>query len=89
MPWEIQVRGCTPLVTARIGTSSSGSPGHSPFHMRREVRACSWLTPLAPADRRSASTVMQKLSWSLSGFSRPRARNSFQERPSSSAKRRK
>jgi hypothetical protein len=89
MSGEIQVRGCTPLVMARIGTSSAGSPGHSPFHMRREVRPCSWLTPLAQAERRRASTVMQKLSCSLSGFSRPRARKSFQERPSSPAKQRK
>ncbi len=37
---------CTPFVIASMGTSSTGSSGHSPCHMRRDTSPWSWLTPL-------------------------------------------
>ena len=33
-----------PLVTEPIGTSSSGTPGYTQRHIRRETTPCSWAT---------------------------------------------
>jgi hypothetical protein len=59
------------LVTEPIGTSSSGTPGHSVFHILRLTMPCNWLTPFEEAAMRSASTVMQNSSALLAGFCRP------------------
>ena len=80
-----QVRGCTPLVMWEIGISSRGREGQILCHMERETTPCSRLTALLNADIRRASTVRQKSSPSLFGSSRPRARNSRQDSPSSRA----
>src|SRR5579884_2825731 len=55
---EVHVGACTPLVTDVIGTSSTGTSGHSPENMARLTSPWSLDTPLAAPDRRSPMTAM-------------------------------
>jgi hypothetical protein len=79
--WLSQERVWIPLVIARIGTSSSGSSGHSSFHIAREVSAWSFDTPFANADDRRANTVIPN-SFDRGVPDWPRARNSSHGIPS-------
>ena len=58
---ESQVSVCTPLVMWSMGTSTSGVPGHSEFHISRETLPCSLLTPFESPEQRNAKTVMLKV----------------------------
>ena len=82
--WLIQDRVWIPLVMLRIGTSDSGSSGHSSFHIFREVWPCSLATPLEKAADRSANTVMPK-SLPRGGWICPMASSSSHGSPSGRA----
>ena len=57
---ETQVRAWTPLVTAWIGASSSGTPGHSPVNIFWLTRAWSFDMPLDIDASCSPMTAMLK-----------------------------
>ena len=73
------VRTCTPFVIEVIGTSSTARSGQRSCHISRETFACSFETPFAKFDVRSANGVIPKTS--SSSCSLPSAANSSHEKP--------
>ena len=74
----------TPLVMWPMGISSSTRHGQRWAHIRRLTWPCRLLTALARRESFSPSTVMQNVSCSFCGSTRPRPINCSKEIPSSS-----
>ena len=86
---DTHVRAWTPLVTAWIGASASGTPGQSPENIFWLTRACSFDTPLDIDASRSPITAMLNGESAPVPGSWPSAMRSLKLTPHSSAKLRK